>query len=320
MNYTNNWKNKEARKRILLESFIALLILLSPFIFKTHEYFPTEEGAFVEFWFLKIGDNGFDHVSTHMWFLLGKLVPFYLLLIWFLTCKHWWYHIILIPLTMYAFQIFELYSTDSFTVDSENVLWLLPVCMVVIPLVYFIRIKLYDKHVHGIDLKAMNEELSVLREKEELRKEKENLEKRKERLKNMGGVGIEAFDVEEDTPVGSSEAADELPIPTGNYTLSTELPQEIKEAVVKQEKIQEEKLSEEVEKAKEPTEANTAAETNVVISSSSKTLRETRQERRRRLAREREEAKHLGEAESVQEPSETDSEKSEKDHGLAKKM
>ena len=67
---------------------------------------------------------------------------------------------------MYAFQIFEVVISEDFFVDSENVLWLLPFCMVVIPFVYFIRVKLYDKYVHGIDLEAMDAELQYYREKE----------------------------------------------------------------------------------------------------------------------------------------------------------
>ena len=61
-------------------------------------------------------------------------------------------------------------------------MWLLPICIVIIPFVYFIRLKLYDKHVHGIDLESMDEELNVLKAKEELRKEREKLEQRKETL------------------------------------------------------------------------------------------------------------------------------------------
>ncbi|WP_246160897.1 hypothetical protein [Maribacter flavus] len=37
--------------------------------------------------------------------------------------------------------------------------------MVIIPFVYFIRVKLYDKYVHGIDLEAMEAELEELKEK-----------------------------------------------------------------------------------------------------------------------------------------------------------
>ena len=312
---SNKLGNKKARKRILIESFIALLIMASPFLFKAHEYVSSEDGTAFSVFGINIQAEGFDSAEHFLWFILGKLVPFYLLLIWFFTCKHWWYHIILIPVTMYAFQIFETYYYTDI-LDSQNVLWLLPVCMVLIPVVYLIRIKLYDKHVHGIDLKAMNEELTVLREKEELRKEKEKLEKRKERLKNMGGVGIDAFEADDLGPAGSTESPDVLPVPTGNYELTAELPEEIKAVAQKQVKIQEQKQSEEAEKAKDAPANLVVAENEVVNSSSSKTLRETRQERRRRLAREREQAKQDSEEQSEEE----DSEKSEKDHGLAKKM
>lgn len=159
-------KQSNARKRFFIESLFLLLIIGSPFIFKAHEYFPTDPEASVSFLGFEITRNGFQDVSIYVWFLLGKLIPLYLLTIWFFTCKHWWYHILLIPLCMYAFQIFEvIYSQDLF-VDTENLLWLLPICMVVIPFVYFIRLKLFDKYVHGIDLEAMNAELEYYKNKE----------------------------------------------------------------------------------------------------------------------------------------------------------
>ena len=67
---------------------------------------------------------------------------------------------------MYSFQIFELIYSENYNLDTENIWWLLPVCMVVIPVVYFIRIKLYDKYVNGIDLDAMEAELIALKEKQ----------------------------------------------------------------------------------------------------------------------------------------------------------
>lgn len=175
--------NQLAKKRIIIESFVAFLIILSPFIFKSHEYLPDDEGieSFKLLWF-EITKNGYGSVEGHGWFIVGKIVPLYLLIIWFFTCKHWWYHIIIIPILLYAFQLFENYFYDSDIVDSQNLMWLLPVCIIVVPFVYFIRLKLYDKHVHGIDLEAMDEELTILKAKEELRKEREKLEQRKETL------------------------------------------------------------------------------------------------------------------------------------------
>ena len=169
---TDKNKGRKARKRFIIESIIIFFVIITPFVFKVHEYLPRDPEETISIFGIEIGRNGFADVSTHIWFLLGKIIPLYLLIIWFLTNKHWWYHILLIPICMYAFQIFEvIYSQDNI-VDTENVLWILPVCMIVIPFVYLIRVKLYDKHVHGIDLEAMDAELQYYREKEnnELRK------------------------------------------------------------------------------------------------------------------------------------------------------
>jgi hypothetical protein len=158
--------SKKAKRRIFIDSFGVLLIVLSPFIFKLHQYLPSNPEATITVLGFVFDSNGFADLNTYAWFLLSKIVPFYLFLIWFFTSKDWWYHIILIPATMYAFQIFEVLYSDDNIVDTRNIIWLLPVCMVVIPLVYLIRIKLYDKHVHGIDLEAMEAELKTLKEKQ----------------------------------------------------------------------------------------------------------------------------------------------------------
>ena len=157
-------KNR-AKKRILLESVFVFFIAISPFLYKIYDYLPEDPDATVSFLGFVIDNNGFPDVSTYVWFLMSKIVPLYLCIIWFMTSKNWWYHIILIPIAMYAFQIFEVVYSDDSYVDTENIWWLIPICMVVIPVVYFIRIKLYDKHVHGIDLEAMDAELTTLKEK-----------------------------------------------------------------------------------------------------------------------------------------------------------
>ena len=169
--------SSKARKKIFMDSIGVLLILLSPFIFKLHQYLPSDPNATISFLGIEIDNHGFVDINTFAWFLLSKIVPFYLFILWFLTCKHWWYHIILIPATMYAFQIYEVLFSEDNIVDSKNILWLLPVCMVVIPLVYFIRLKLYDKYVHGIDLEAMEAELTALKKKEAAKSNDKKIDK-----------------------------------------------------------------------------------------------------------------------------------------------
>ncbi len=154
---------KRVKKKIVLESIFIFFIALSPFLYKVYDYLPENPEATISIFGIIIDNNGFHDVSTYVWFLMSKMVPLYLMVFWFMTAKNWWYHIILIPIAMYAFQIFEVvYDSDDF-VDTENIWWLLPICMVIIPVVYFIRIKLYDKYVHGIDLEAMDAELKTIK-------------------------------------------------------------------------------------------------------------------------------------------------------------
>jgi len=161
-----NKSSNKARQRFLIESIALFFLIATPFLFKLHTYLPQDPEATLNIFGYTIGNNGFNNINTYVWFLFSKIIPIYLLTIWFFTCKHWWYHVILIPLCMYTFQLFEVvYSEDDY-IDTDNILWLLPICMVVIPFVYFIRVKLYDKYVHGIDLDAMDAELEYFRQKE----------------------------------------------------------------------------------------------------------------------------------------------------------
>ncbi|WP_244932697.1 hypothetical protein [Robertkochia marina] len=43
--------------------------------------------------------------------------------------------------------------------DEVEIYFIIPVMMIVIPLVYLVRLKLFDKVVHGIDLRKIDEEL-----------------------------------------------------------------------------------------------------------------------------------------------------------------
>lgn len=72
---------------------------------------------------------------------------------------------------MFAFQLVSLVYQERY-LDEVEIYWLIPIMMVVTPFVYFIRIKLFDKHVLGIDLEAIDAELKVYKEKERLEKEK----------------------------------------------------------------------------------------------------------------------------------------------------
>nr|WP_299172993.1 hypothetical protein [uncultured Allomuricauda sp.] len=176
-------ERKRIRNKLILEGLLALFIAITPIIFYSHKYIPDGQEE-VKLFFFTLTSNGFLDAGTAIYYYLIKLVPLVLLVFWFVTCKHWWYHAILIPIAMYSFQLYSALnsSESSDLIDENEILYVIAVTMVIVPIVYFIRIKLVDKHVHGIDLDAMDTELRILKEKEELRKEREKLEQRQQTL------------------------------------------------------------------------------------------------------------------------------------------
>lgn len=67
---------------------------------------------------------------------------------------------------MFGFQLFTAINDKSSILDVVEIYWLIPIMMIIIPFVYFIRIKLMDKLVYGIDLKKIDAELEEYRRKE----------------------------------------------------------------------------------------------------------------------------------------------------------
>ncbi|MBU2996190.1 hypothetical protein KO500_07080 [Cellulophaga baltica] len=160
-----NSSNKKKSKSILIGSLVALLIAITPYLFYIYNYIP-DQPTF-KFWLYTYESKFNNSIYVTMWILMGKLIPFLLLILWFFTCKHWWYHVILIPIAMYAFQIINVLAQDTKNMDEVEIYWIIPIMLFITPFVYFIRVKLFDKHVLGIDLEAMDKELKALKEQDQ---------------------------------------------------------------------------------------------------------------------------------------------------------
>lgn len=170
--YQGNKTAKKAsyRRSIITNSIIVALIAITPYLFQLYEYVPA-----VEKWetpFFTIDKREYNNVQVLVWISLNKAIPLLLMILWFLTCSKWWYHVILIPMFMFGFQLFTAINDKTSILDVVEIYWLIPVMMIIIPSVYFIRIKLMDKLVYGIDLKKIDAELEEYKRKEQ---EQQNL-------------------------------------------------------------------------------------------------------------------------------------------------
>ena len=158
MKQPHNKSTKQTSSSLVRGSVIALLIAVTPYIFYSYESFPAEKVW--ETFMFTYEANWYQKVNVSVWTMMGKFVPLLLLFIWFFTCKHWWYHVILIPMGMFAFQLFNVINDDASFVDEVEIWWLLPIMLIVIPLVYLIRAKLFAK-IRGTDLRSFEEELGA---------------------------------------------------------------------------------------------------------------------------------------------------------------
>ena len=143
-------------KNLFFGGVIVILIAITPFLFYSYKNFPNDTKIW-ETSLFTINTSYFS-INAYAWFLIGKIIPLYLLLLWFFTCKHWWHWIILIPISMYAFQLWGIINQNT-NPDELELVYILPLMMIVIPAVYLIRAKLFAK-IRIDDLKSFEEDLA----------------------------------------------------------------------------------------------------------------------------------------------------------------
>jgi len=132
-----------SKKELIIGSVIATFIAITPYLFTIWEGVPD-----LKTWDTFLGSytsNYYESVQILVWTLLGKLIPLTLLFIWVFTCRHWWYHVILVPISMYIYQIMEVINDDIKFAETTQILYLLPVMAIVIPSIYLLRARMFDK-------------------------------------------------------------------------------------------------------------------------------------------------------------------------------
>ena len=143
------------KKSLIRGGFIVLIMALTPFLYYLYESFPADSQVWETSFFTFT--TKYTSVYHYAWFITGKLIPLIILLLWFFTCKHWWHWIILVPMAMYIFQLFSIIN-QNYNVDEVEIIYVIPIMMVVIPFVYLIRAKLFSR-MRQHDLKSFEADL-----------------------------------------------------------------------------------------------------------------------------------------------------------------
>jgi hypothetical protein len=131
------------KKSLIIGSIVATIIAATPYLFFLYESVPQTK-VWNTFLFT-YESNAYEDVYVVAWTLTGKIIPLLLLFIWFFTCRHWWYHALLVPIVMYAYQIFNLLKVDTTNVDESQLIYLIPLMAIIVPSIYLIRAQLFNR-------------------------------------------------------------------------------------------------------------------------------------------------------------------------------
>jgi len=134
---------------LLAGSLVAVILATTPYFFYTYEVVPNTE-VWDNFFFTYRSEY-YLKAQVSFWIIMAKFIPFYLMVIWFLTCKHWWYHTILIPMAMFGFQMFSAIQDDMIMDEGDELAYIVPVVIASLSMSYLARTKVFDK-INNIDI------------------------------------------------------------------------------------------------------------------------------------------------------------------------
>ena len=153
--------SRKLSRSAIVGTIIATVIASTPLLYSLHESIPADLKVWDTFLFT-YKSGAWEDAQYAMWVYTGKIIPLVLLLIWFFTCRHWWYHALLVPIIMYAFQIVRTYNGEVNRIDEGQFVVLLPILVFVIPSIYLIRAKMFNK-INDADktLEELEEEFMI---------------------------------------------------------------------------------------------------------------------------------------------------------------
>ena len=112
---------------------LILILIATPFLFYLYRLAPSDSTEWDTI-FGTVKSGGFSNVQSYFYTLFTKLLFVILTGIWFLTSRNWWKYAILVPFTMFLFQLSGVINYNIQYIDEYDFWYSLPV---IIPIVVF---------------------------------------------------------------------------------------------------------------------------------------------------------------------------------------
>jgi hypothetical protein len=107
------------------------VILVIPLL--AYVYFLFPEVKEVKVFNYTFTSNYYEDIQVFIWVLSQKLIFVITFLLWYLTCKHWWKNILLVPLVFFVSQLIVVINDDYHIIDEHEIFFSI---VISIPIVY----------------------------------------------------------------------------------------------------------------------------------------------------------------------------------------
>ncbi len=151
---TNTKSHKTDRNRIIIIGVvISILLIATPFMFYIYKFAPSDSKEW-DTVFGTLKANSFGSMQTYMHALFTKVTFVMLTGIWFLTSNNWWKYAILVPFTMFLFQLSGVINHQLKFIDEYDFWYSLPFIAPIIGFVVYLSYQISKNNDESIDLKS----------------------------------------------------------------------------------------------------------------------------------------------------------------------
>ena len=136
----------DRKRKLFLGVLLSIILVATPFLFYLYRIAPTDSTEW-DTVFGTITAGSFQNVSYYLHSLFTKITFVLLTGIWFLTSTNWWKYAILVPFTMFLFQLSGVVNYKLQYIDEYDFWYSLPVVLPILFFLIYISIRL-NKRFH----------------------------------------------------------------------------------------------------------------------------------------------------------------------------
>lgn len=130
---------------------IAVLLAAIPFLFYLYRLAPQDQETW-DLGHIIIYSGGFYNVQAFIHAVFTKVTFLIITTIWFFSCYRWWRFAILIPFTMFLFQLSGVFNFAIEYIDEYDFWYSLPIVLPIVIMMTIVSVRL-NRNIEIIDLK-----------------------------------------------------------------------------------------------------------------------------------------------------------------------